>query len=441
MTRAITEMTMAELGTAIGNNALSPIEITATFFDAIQNEPSAHRIYARTTKERAMKEAEAAAQRQKEGRRLSVLDGVPISWKDLFDTKDIPTEMGTKLLEGRIPEADAKILKNASNAGLICLGKTHLSECAFSGLGLNPVTETTPCVNDLGAVSGGSSSGAAGSVSFGLAAGAIGSDTGGSVRIPSAWNDLVGLKTTHGMLSNEGVVPLCQGFDTAGPMCRSVEDTNLLFQILLGEIPKQVDGVKPLKVGVLQSLALDDLDPEVAKAFEEKLSMLSKFGITVSDVNFDHMDELFDLAHPTFNYEAYQEWQDKLETHGHLMFQQIYARFMSGKDLTRTEYDTAWQKLNALRAKWIAQVSEFDLVVLPTVPILPPKMQPLLEDDAHYTKTNLMALRNTRIGNLLGLCVATLPTGLPSVGISFMAPANADRQLIAHITALEKILS
>ncbi|MEM7241115.1 MAG: amidase family protein [Pseudomonadota bacterium] len=441
MTRAITDMTMAELGTAIGENVRSPIEITEAFFDAIKTQPLAQRIYVRTTSERAMKEAEAAALRQKEGRRFSCLDGVPISWKDLFDTKDIPTEMGTKLLAGRIPNRDAKLLQNAGQAGLICLGKTHLSECAFSGLGLNPVAETTPCVNDLDAVSGGSSSGAAGSVAFGLAAGAIGSDTGGSVRIPSAWNDLVGLKTTHGVLSNEGVVPLCRGFDTAGPMCKSAKDAGLLFQVLAGEMPSLTEPSKPKRIGILQNLALDHLDPVVAQAFEAALSKLSNSGIILEDLHFDHMDEMFDLAPPTFNFEAYQEWQDKLNAQGHLMFPPIYARFMSGKDITRADYDAAWARLNALRKIWAELVADFDLVALPTAPILPPKMQPLLEEEAHYTRTNLMALRNTRIGNLLGLCVATLPTGTPSVGVSFMAPANADRQLIAQITALEKILS
>ena len=137
----------------------------------------------------------------KSGMRKSALDGVPISWKDLFDTAGVVTEAGTDLLKGRIPLSDADVVRNATEAGLICLGKTHMSELAFSGLGLNPVTQTPPCVNDLQAVAGGSSSGAAASVAFNLAVSGVGSDTGGSVRVPSAWNDLVGLKTTAGRLS------------------------------------------------------------------------------------------------------------------------------------------------------------------------------------------------------------------------------------------------
>ena len=141
-----------------------------------------------------------------------MLDGVPISWKDLFDSAGVGTESGSDLLLGRVPDRDALVLRNATAMGTVCLGKTHMSELAFSGLGLNPVKETPPCVNDAEAVPGGSSSGAATSVAFGLAACGIGSDTGGSVRIPSAWNDLVGLKTTSGRVSLEGVVPLCLKF-------------------------------------------------------------------------------------------------------------------------------------------------------------------------------------------------------------------------------------
>ena len=168
------------------------------------------------------------------GRRLSALDGVPISWKDLFDIKGYPCEAGSELLAGRLANQNCEVYNLAEAQGLICLGKTHMSELAFSGLGLNPVRETPPCVNHPESVPGGSSSGAATSVSFGLAAAGIGSDTGGSVRIPAAWNDLVGFKTTAGKLSLDGVVPLCSRFDTVGPLTKSVEDAARLFGVMSG---------------------------------------------------------------------------------------------------------------------------------------------------------------------------------------------------------------
>ena len=208
--------TAAELGRAIGAGTVDPVDLTQAYLDAAQAHPMEARIYARLTPERALAEAMAARRRARTEQRLSVLDGVPISWKDLFDTAGIVTEAGSALLKDRTPARDAEVLRNATAAGLVCLGKTHMSELAFSGLGLNPVTATPPCINDHKAVSGGSSSGAAASVAFGLAACGIGTDTGGSVRIPAAWNDLVGLKTTAGRVSSAGVVPLCETFPDAG---------------------------------------------------------------------------------------------------------------------------------------------------------------------------------------------------------------------------------
>ncbi len=225
------QMTASDLGRGIGAGTIDPVALTETYLDAIMAHDLCDRIYARTTRDRAVSEAQAAAARAKTGQRLSLLDGVPISWKDLFDTAGAGTEAGSKLLKGRVPDQDAVVLANATAMGLVCLGKTHMSELAFSGLGYNPSTATPPCVNDAAAVPGGSSSGAAASVAFDLAAAGIGSDTGGSVRIPAAWNDLVGLKTTAGRLTLEGVVPLALKFDTIGPMTRSVEDAAQLLAL------------------------------------------------------------------------------------------------------------------------------------------------------------------------------------------------------------------
>ncbi|MEM9852213.1 MAG: amidase family protein, partial [Pseudomonadota bacterium] len=206
------------LGREIGAGRIDPVDLTEAVLDAIASHPMAPRIYARTTPERALAEAKAARDRAKAGTRRGPLDGVPVSWKDLFDTAGCATEAGSKLLAGHVPDADATVVATAAARGLVTLGKTHMSELAFSGLGLNPVTATPPNIHDPDALPGGSSSGAAASVAYGLAPIAMGSDTAGSVRIPAAWNDLVGLKTTHGVLPGAGVAPLCPRFDTAGPI-------------------------------------------------------------------------------------------------------------------------------------------------------------------------------------------------------------------------------
>ena len=227
-------MTAADLGRGIGAGRIDPVALADAFLEAIAAHPDGARIYARTTAARARAEAEAAAARARAGQRRGLLDGVPLSVEGSVRHRGRGDRGRLGAAEGPGAGARRRVLANATAAGTVCLGKTHMSELAFSGLGLNPVTATPPCVNDPAAVPGGSSSGAAASVAFGLAPAAIGSDTGGSVRIPSAWNDLVGLKTTAGRISCDGVVPLCEKFDTVGPLCRSVEDAAELLAVLEG---------------------------------------------------------------------------------------------------------------------------------------------------------------------------------------------------------------
>ncbi|MEO0917228.1 MAG: amidase family protein, partial [Pseudomonadota bacterium] len=262
--------TAADLGRQIEAGKIDPVELTEAFLSAIGAHPYRDRIYARVTADRARSEARAASDRANRGLRRSRLDGVPISWKDLYDTAGVATESGSALLSGRVPNRDAEVLKNATGAGLICLGKTHQTELAFSGLGLNPVTASPPCFNDHDAVSGGSSSGAGTSVAFGLAAVGIGSDTGGSVRIPSVWNDLVGLKTRHGRLSLKGVVPLCARFDTVGPLCRSVEDAALMLSTLENGQPADLSGASIVggRFAVLRTQAFQNIEETPSVAFE-----------------------------------------------------------------------------------------------------------------------------------------------------------------------------
>jgi aspartyl-tRNA(Asn)/glutamyl-tRNA(Gln) amidotransferase subunit A len=267
MSKIWSNMTAADLGREIGKGRINPVELAEFFLDKIAGHPLADRIYARTTAARARGEAMGAARRSKMGMRQGILDGVPINWKDLFDTAGTATEAGSALLKNRVPLMDAQVLQTATREGLVCLGKTHMSELAFSGLGLNPVTATPPCINDEAAVSGGSSSGAAASVAYGLAPAAIGSDTGGSVRIPAAWNDLVGLKTTSGRLSLKGVVPLCERFDTVGTLAHSVEDCALLLAALEGRKPMdlQETSITKARFLVLETTALDGLRDRPAK--------------------------------------------------------------------------------------------------------------------------------------------------------------------------------
>ena len=344
---------------------------------------------------------------------------VPISWKDLYDTAGVKTEAGSLLLKNRVPSEDALVLKNATAMGAVCLGKTHMSELAFSGLGLNPKTATSPCIHDTDAVSGGSSSGAAASVAFELAPVAIGSDTGGSVRIPSVWNDLVGLKTTSGRLSLTGVVPLCVRFDTVGPLAKTVADAAHVLAVLEGRRPIDLSptSLKGRRLAVLKTVAMCDLRDAPKNAFETAIAKFTEAGAEIVEIDIPEVEQSFVHAAILFAAEAYGTWGAEIEANPDLMFEPILERFRGGADFKAADFVAAWQDLERLRVAYLSKTAGFDAVILPTAPSTPPNIERLLRDDDYYLTENLMALRNTRIGNLMGLCALTLPTGIPSCGV------------------------
>lgn len=436
------EKTAADLGRAIGAGEIDPVTLAQVFLEAIDAHPAKDDIYSTVTPERAMAEATAAKARADMNQRLGPLDGVPISWKDLFDSAGTATQAGSRLLEGRTPDRDARVLANATRAGLVCLGKTHMSELAFSGLGLNPMTATPPNVNDPSLVPGGSSSGAAASVAHGLAACGIGSDTGGSVRIPAAWNDLVGLKTTAGRVSNEGVVPLCAKFDTVGPLSRSVEDCALMLAALEGADAADLRGasLRGMKFGVVQNVAFDDIRDAPLAAFDEAVVKLKEAGADITPFEAPELSEAMALSGILFTSEAYGLWAGVIESAPDKMFQPILERFRSGQVFAAHDYVSAWSTLDDLRKTWNMRTAGFDAVLAPTAPNLPPDRERLLTDEDYYVTENLLALRNTRIGNLMGLCGVTLPTGIPSCGLMLLGAPFAEERLLRVAKAAESTL-
>lgn len=436
-------MTAGDLGRGIANGDIDAVDLTQTYLDAIDAHPETGRIYARVTHDRALSEAHAARDRARVGRRLSPLDGVPISWKDLFDSAHVATEAGSALLKGRVPEHDAIVLRNATVMGTVCLGKTHMSELAFSGLGLNPVTATPPCVNDAGAVPGGSSSGAAASVAFGLAVCGIGSDTGGSVRIPAAWNDLVGLKTTAGRVSLQGVVPLCLRFDTVGPLTRSVEDAALMLAALEGGKAPDLRGasLKSRRFAVLETIAMDDLRDAPAAAFEGALGRLSAAGATIDTIKIPAVSEAMQQTPVLYTGEAYGQWRDVIEANPGLMFEAILQRFRAGANFSAPDFVAAWMLIESARLAYGRATAGYDAILCPTSPILPPNVDRLNRDSDYYLTENLLSLRNTRIGNLMGLTSLTLPTGTPSCGIMMMSAPGTEAALLRIGAAVEVVLA
>lgn len=431
-------------GRAIMAGVLDPLDQTEAYLAAAKAHPDCKRIYARLTEARARSESVAAHDRAKEERRHSLLDGVAIAWKDNIDSGGTVTEAGSKLLEGRVPRKDAIVLARLARRGIVCLGKTHLTELAFSGLGLNPVTATPPNALDPELAPGGSSSGSAVAVALGLAAAAIGTDTGGSVRVPAAWNGLVGFKPTNGAVPEKGVVPLCRRFDVAGPIARTVEDCAELFALMADQrAPDLRDAdVRGRRFLVLDGLPFDGAEAGPVAAFEDALARLAAAGAQISHVSTDWTQKAMELSPLLFAPEAYGIWRAQIEDAPELMWKPMLDRFRGGADVSAPDYVAAWESLTRIRRKWVKEIAAgVDAILIPTVPIMPPNAARLMEDEAEFVRANLLTLRNTRIGNLLGLPAITLPTGHPACGISLLGHAGRDRHLLRVAAGAESALA
>ena len=436
------DWTLAAQARAIADGALDPVALAEGYLDRARGHPLASRIYARLTPERALSEAVAAHDRVRAGLGRGPVDGLPLSWKDLFDTAGTATEAGSALLAGRVPQADADVLRAATQAGAVCLGKTHLSELAFSGLGVNPVTATAPNIHGPGLAPGGSSSGAAASVAHGLAPGAIGSDTGGSVRVPAAWNDLVGLKTTAGRLSCTGVVPLVRSFDTVGPLARSVEDCALVLAAMEDRPACDLAGASlgGARLMILSAWS-DDAREGPAAGFARAVEALRRAGATVQEGSVQGLAAALDAAVAPFTAEAYGEWRDLIEADPDAMMPQIRDRFRMGGEVSGADAAAGWNRIRAARADWARATAGYDAVILPTSPITPPDVDRLIADAEYYRTENLLTLRNSRIGNLMGLCGLSLPTGVPMAGLMMLCPPMQEGRLLRLGRAAEVALA
>jgi aspartyl-tRNA(Asn)/glutamyl-tRNA(Gln) amidotransferase subunit A len=263
------------------------------------------------------------------------------------------------------------------------------------------------------------------------------------VRIPSAWNDLVGLKTTAGRVSLEGVVPLCLKFDTVGPLARSIEDAAHMLAALEGTAPADLRGASLIgrRFADLQNVAKDDLREAPAKAYDEALARLKEAGAEIVPLDVPELNEAMSLSGVLYTTEAYGLWRDVIEANPEAMYPEILERFRMGKAYSGPDYVAAWSKLTACRQAWDAATAGFDAVLAPTAPILPPNLDRLMNDHDYYVTENLLALRNTRIGNLMGLAALTLPTGTPGCGLMMLGYPGSEEALLRLGSAAESALT
>ncbi|GIX15330.1 MAG: hypothetical protein KatS3mg118_3289 [Paracoccaceae bacterium] len=444
--------TATEIGRLMREGAACPVALTEHLLARIAAHPD-RAVFITVTAERARAEAAAAKARLEAGRPASALDGVPVVHKDLVDLAGTVTTAGSDLYRHAPPaERDAPVAARMAAAGLVCLGKVNLSEFAYSGLGLNPHfgTPRNPHGRDAHRAPGGSSSGSAVAVAAGLAPCALGTDTGGSIRVPAALNGIVGLKTTEGRIDKSGVFPLSETLDTVGPLGRSVMDCVLLDMAMRGapETPVRRADPREVEIVVAENVVLDDLEPEVAANFERALSRLSQAGMTVRAIRSEALQIAADItaAHGTITAaEAYHHHRAVIDgPDAARVDPRVVARILGGKRMSANDMIAIARGRARAIAALAAELGRGALA-MPATPHVAPEVAPLEADEALFHRVNLKTLRNTVLGNFLRSCGLVIPNGTGAAGMPtgllLTMPGDADERLMSLGLTVERALA
>ena len=448
------ELSALTLGAMIDDGTLDPVSLTEAACERVSAHDPRGRIFISASESRALTEAIAAHDRARRGLRRSPLDGVPVAWKDNIEAVARPTTAGSKTLQDNVALRDAAVLERGVRAGLITLGKTALTEFAFSGLGFNP-TMGSPN-NPFDALSprapGGSSCGSAVAVATGLAPLGVGTDTAGSVRTPAAWNGLVGLKTTAGSIPMDGIIPLSRMRDTVGPLARTVKDAAALWSILAGVPTPDLNGADVARLSLLLPMDLEaETDSAVWEVFAHAVECLEKSRANVFEADLMELREAHRFADERGNpaaVEGWADWGDTIEAHPDEVFWAVRDRMKAGADMTARDFNELNVGFEAIGARFVSATAGFDAMIMPTVASVPPRLSKIETPDA-YAAANMKSLRFTRIANLLGLTALTVPCGMTEatdnrpplpVGLMLMAAPNQEAKLLRLGAALERLL-
>jgi aspartyl-tRNA(Asn)/glutamyl-tRNA(Gln) amidotransferase subunit A len=399
--------------------------------------------------EAAIEAAEAMDRLREVKAAPSPFAGIPVSIKDLFDIKGQVTRAGSRALEDSAPaEADAPVVARLRRAGFIVIGRTNMTEFAYSGIGINPHYGTPKGAwrRDVGHVPGGSSSGAAVSVVDRMAHGALGTDTGGSCRIPAAYNGIVGFKPTQRRIPLDGGVPLSFTLDSFGPIARSVACCAVLDAVLANEAiaPLQPRPIRGMRLAVPTTVALDELDDEVARAFERALETLARQGALIERIA---VPEFLDVgvmntkggfaAAESFAWHRYL-----IVSHGDVYDPRVSLRILRGESISAADYIDLLEARKSMIARATVRLAPYDALVLPTTANTPPRIADLAEDKA-FTKANLLSLRNCTLINMIDGCAISLPChreGEVPVGLMVAASGGSDRRVFELAAAMEDVI-
>ncbi|RWR06565.1 amidase [Paenirhodobacter populi] len=404
------------------------------------------RAFTRTLDEQALAEARASDARRVAGRTMSPIDGIPVSIKCLFDVAGMVTHSGSRVLANTVPATqDAAAVARLRAAGAVVLGHTNMTEFAYSGLGMNPHYGTPGNPANRSRVPGGSSSGAAVSVGDGMAVIGLGTDTGGSCRIPAAFCGLTGFKPTARRVPMAGTYPLSETLDSIGSIAADVAGVALVDAVISGEDATLVPvPLKGLRFGLLQNYVTADVEPAVQKAFDAAVARLHAAGVEIVPLTLPAIEQI-----PAMNAQGGITAAEALALHRDLLAvreaeydPRVSVRIRKAEAMVPGAYEA----LLAQRLRMIAQCDAatlgLDAVLMPTTPIVAPATAALDADEALYGKVNLLALRNPTVANFLDRCALSLPVAAEAlpVGLMLMGETGTDRRLLAIGAAVEAAL-
>lgn len=444
--------TLNDLTAALNDGRSTSVELTEAAL-ARAGDPAGEgaRAFTRLYAESAMAQARASDTLRAAGIVRSAIEGLPISIKDLFDVEGETTMAGSVAREGEpAADANAEVVQRLIAAGAVIIGRTNMTEFAYSGLGINPHygTPLNPWDRATGRIPGGSSSGAAVSVADGMAVAGIGSDTGGSVRIPAALCGLTGFKPSAWRVSMDGVLPLSANLDSIGPIAASVRCCAELDAILSGEggpVPEALP-LRGLRLAVPRTLALDGMDKHVSDTFARAVARLKEAGALVDEIAIPEFAELANI-NAKGGFTAAEAWawhRDLIARAGKRYDPRVVSRILRGKDMSAADY----LDLLDAREAWVAAVDRriagYDALIMPTTPIVAPAVADLQASDEAYYAANGLILRNPTLINFLDGCALSLPchaAGTAPVGLMIAASNGADRRVLAIGLAVEELLA
>ena len=405
------------------------------------------RTYLKVYGEAARTAAEMYDALRRRGATPSPFAGIPVSIKDLFDVAGDVTTAGSMALRQAPPATrDGTAVARLRAAGFVPVGRTNMTEFAFSGLGINPHYDTprNPYDRKTGRIPGGSSSGAAVSVADGMAGAALGTDTGGSCRIPAALCGIVGFKPTAIRVPKDGVMPLSQTLDSVGPLAPTVQCCATIDAVLAGETPGELPALPldGLRLAVPQTMVLDNMDRDVSRAFAAATKALADAGVRITEIPLRELSELAQVnAKGGFACaEAYAVHRPLLKVKRSEYDPFVLARIERGKEQDAADYIELMWAREEMIARFNAATAPYDALLMPTVPVIAPSLRELADPEAARV-ANMLLLRNPSLANFFDRCAISIPchqAGDAPVGLMLVGETGADRRLLAIAAAVEK---